>query len=88
MPVTGVDRNPVVPVAQEARAIQEIDRALSSSPDDTHYSPHYPHLDGTPSRGKGVGVVGFRGGWTTAMRRSTVQSWTVFGLRKSSLRWS
>lgn len=37
MPVTEVDRNPVVPAAQEARAIQEIDRALSSAPDDTHY---------------------------------------------------
>ena len=28
--------------------------------------PHYPHLDGTPSRGKGVGVVGFRGGRANA----------------------
>lgn len=37
MPTTEVDRNPVVPEEREAQAIQEIDRALSSAPGDTHY---------------------------------------------------
>lgn len=37
MPVVEVDRNPVVPDEQETQAIREIDRALSGSPEDTHY---------------------------------------------------